>query len=247
MANAGYQLELGQNNPYEQATYAEEGHADHYHHTPNEYTEHLTGSQPQDSTYGQPTTHANAGHPTQQANAGYSTQQANAGYSTQHSNPLSNQDFLTRVEGVRSDIRQLTSNVSEIGTLHQRALNSTDGSQAPQLEQIVSQTSVLNTRIKDQIKFLETDSVKSGQPTTKKSQVRTLKSHFQDQLQQYQQEERSYRSRYEEQIARQYKIINPEASEAEVREAATADWANEGVFQTAVWPQQNCPQHSGYD
>lgn len=215
MATAGYHG--GQNNPYdsaapntyEQAAYAEEAQA-------NPYSTETATPEYQNPDYAQSAEHQNASYPLQQ------------------STPLSNQEFLTRVESVRSDIRQLTSNVSEIGTLHQRSLSSTDGSQAPQLEQMVSQTQILNTRIKDQIKFLETDSVKSGKPVTKNSQIKTLKGHFKDQLQQYEQEERSYRKRYEDQIARQYKIINPEASDAEIKEAASADWGNEGVFQTAV-------------
>merc|ERR1711939_421175 len=35
-------------------------------------------------------------------------------------------------------------------------------------------------------------------------------------------------------IARQYRIVNPEATDSEVQEAADADWGNEGVFQTAL-------------
>lgn len=147
---------------------------------------------------------------------------------------LSNQDFLARVEGVRTEIRQLTGNVAEIGSVHQRVLSSPDNSSSAQLENLVAQTQVLNTRIKDQIKFLETDTVKSGKNKTKESQVRTLKQNFRNQLEDYQKEEVTYRQRYREQIARQYKIVNPEASESEVHEAADADWNNEGVFQTAV-------------
>ena len=153
-----------------------------------------------------------------------------------HQSPtiLSNQDFLARVEGTRSDIRQLTANVSEIGAIHQRVLSLTDSSSPAQLENLVAATQVLNTRIKDQIKYLEGDAAKSGKNTTKDSQIRTLKQNFRSQLEEYQREETTYRQRYQEQIARQYRIVNPEATEAEAREAATADWGDEGVFQTAV-------------
>lgn len=150
------------------------------------------------------------------------------------SGPMSNQDFLTRVEGVKSEIRQLTANIAEIGTIHQRALGSPDTSASAQLENIVAQTQILNTRIKDQIKLLETDAAKSNRNQTKDSQIRTLKSNFKSQLEDYQREEQNYRQRYRDQIARQYRIVNPEATDIEVREAADADWGNEGVFQTAV-------------
>jgi syntaxin 1B/2/3 len=150
------------------------------------------------------------------------------------SSTMSNPDFLARVEAVKAEIRNLTANISEIGTIHQRLLNDTNSTQSTQLENIVSQTQILNTRIKDQIKQLETDAAKSNKNQTKDSQIRTLKSNFKTQLEDYQREENNYRQRYKEQISRNYRIVNPEASEQEVREAADADWGNEGVFQTAV-------------
>jgi len=64
--------------------------------------------------------------------------------------------------------------------------------------------------------------------------VERLKSGFDQELQGYRQEEVSYRQRYREAIARQYRIVNPEASEAEVNEASNLDWGSEGVFQTAL-------------
>ena len=146
---------------------------------------------------------------------------------------LSNQEFLGRVESIRGQIRELTNNVGEIGATHQRLLASPDTSHA-QLDSLVSNTQILNTKIKDQIRSLEVDAVASGNSTTKTTQIQTLKRHFRSQLEDYQKEEQSYRRRYQDQIAREYKIVNPDATEGEVREAAEADWGNEGVFQTAV-------------
>ncbi|THV69820.1 t-SNARE [Aureobasidium pullulans] len=148
---------------------------------------------------------------------------------------LSNQDFLARVEAAKADIRQLTQYISEIASAHQRTLNSPDASTNQALESIVTQTQVLNTSIKDQIKFLETDAARSGRNNNiKNSQVGQLKTSFKKQLEEYRNEEASYERRYREQIARQYRIVNPEATDAEVQEASNADWGNEGVFQTAL-------------
>lgn len=152
----------------------------------------------------------------------------------QTSSTMSNPDFLARVEAVKAEIRNLTANIAEIGNIHQRLLNDTSSTQSASLENLVSQTQILNTRIKDQIKQLEMDAAKSNKNQTKDSQIRTLKSNFKSQLEDYQREEQNYRNRYKDQIARNYRIVNPEASEQEVRDAADADWGNEGVFQTAV-------------
>ncbi|PNS20372.1 Syntaxin-like protein psy1 [Sphaceloma murrayae] len=155
---------------------------------------------------------------------------------------LSQSDFLARVEAAKADIRALTTQISSLATAHQRTLSSTDSSASSALEALTTETQVLNTRIKDQIKFLERDAVASSRAGPagsagkgmKDSQVGQLKSSFRKQLDEFQREEAGYEKRYREQIARQYRIVNPEASEEEVREAADADWGSEGVFQTAL-------------
>ena len=170
-------------------------------------------------------------------------------YSNQHPNAdapeiphtsavLSQQDFLARVDFAKSEIRTLSSNIQEIASLHQRALSSPDSHSTAQLENLVTQTQLKNTQIRDQIKFLEGDAVKTqdGTKGVKARQAKQLKGEFEKSLKEYQQEEVAYRQRYRDQIARQYRIVNPEASEAEVNEAAELDWGSEGVFQTAVSP-----------
>lgn len=147
---------------------------------------------------------------------------------------MTNPDFLSRVEAVKADIRTLTTHVGQIASLHQRALSATDSTSSSQLESMITQTQVLNTSIKDQIKFLETDAARSRDNQVKNTQVGQLKTSFAKQLQEYKVEEANYEKRYREQIARQYRIVNPDATESEVQEAANADWGNEGVFQTAL-------------
>ncbi|EGP92367.1 unnamed protein product [Zymoseptoria tritici ST99CH_1A5] len=147
---------------------------------------------------------------------------------------MSNSDFLSRVEAVKADIRTLTTHVGQIASAHQRTLSSPDTASSAQLESMISQTQVLNTGIKDQIKFLERDAAQSQNNNVKNTQVGQLKSSFNKQLQEYRVEELNYEKRYREQIARQYRIVNPEATEQEVQEASEADWGNEGVFQTAL-------------
>ena len=156
---------------------------------------------------------------------------------------LSNQDFLSRVEAAKADIRTLTQHISGIASAHQRTLSSPDTSSNSALEAVITQTQVLNTSIKDQIKFLETDAARSGRNNIKDSQVGQLKTSFRKQLEEYRNEEASYERRYREQIARQYRIVNPDATEAEVQEASNADWGNEGVFQTAVSASHSLPDH----
>ncbi|KAM0255140.1 hypothetical protein ACHAQJ_006063 [Trichoderma viride] len=149
---------------------------------------------------------------------------------------LSQQDFLNRVGDLRNDIKSLTTEIDYIGQLHQRTLSTTDPEATQQLEHYVAQTQIRNTAIKDGIKGLERDLLKTTDASrnTKKTQLESLKTFFKSELDKYQSIERDYQQRYREQIARQYRIVNPDASEDEVHQATEADWNNEGVFQTAL-------------
>ncbi|TDZ27007.1 Syntaxin-like protein psy1 [Colletotrichum sidae] len=149
---------------------------------------------------------------------------------------MTQQDFLSRVQYLRGEIQALTTDVENVGYLHQRSLSSPDASASQQLEQAVTETQLRNTRVKDGIKALERDLSKTqdGSFKTKSAQLSTLKNTFKSELDKYQQIERDYQKRYREQIARQYRIVNPEATEEEVKEATEADWGDEGVFQTAL-------------
>jgi syntaxin 1B/2/3 len=101
---------------------------------------------------------------------------------------------------------------------------------------LVTQTQVKTRQIRDQIKSLELDALKTqdGSKSLKARQAKQLKTEFERALSDYRQEEVSYSQRYRDQIARQYRIVNPEATEEQVNEAVNQDWGNEGVFQTAV-------------
>ena len=157
--------------------------------------------------------------------------------SAQSAAPLSSQDFLSRVSHVRNQIRSLTTDVQSIAGLHQRALGNNDPGAASQLDALVQATQLKNTSIRDGLRALRADAERTtdSSRSMKGRQLETLNNDFKKELQGYLQEEQQYRERYREQISRQYRIVNPEASEDEVRRAADADWGNEGIFQQAVY------------
>lgn len=156
--------------------------------------------------------------------------------SAQSANVLSQQDFLQRVSHVRNEIRSLTADVQRIASLHHDSLVGADDTAQRRLDDLVASTQLKNTGIRDQIRTLKADveHTTDGSAGMKKRQFEALNSDFKKELQNYLQEEQQYRDRYRDQIARQYRIVNPDASEDEVRQAADADWGNEGVFQQAV-------------
>ncbi|KAI1809666.1 t-SNARE [Poronia punctata] len=170
---------------------------------------------------------------------GYGQEHEMQNYSQQQpaTQTLSQQEFLGRIDFLRNEIGTLTNNVQAIASMHQRSLAEADsGVAAQQLERIVAETQSLNSGIRDQLKYLANDANRTGDGTrsVKQRQVDTIKAQFERELRNYQEEESNFRSRYRDQIARQYRIVNPQATEDEVRQATEADWGNEGVFQTAL-------------
>jgi len=206
-------------NPYDNGPEAEAGAGQG--DGQNYLSQSQTGLQPQESNYSQPSQYSNTG-----------ITAAPAATSTL----LTQQAFLERVDYAKGEIRSLSSNIQEIASLHQRALSSPDTNSAAQLETLVTQTQVKTRQIRDQIKSLELDALKTqdGSKSLKARQAKQLKTEFERALSDYRQEEVSYSQRYRDQIARQYRIVNPEATEEQVNEAVNQDWGNEGVFQTAL-------------
>jgi syntaxin 1B/2/3 len=151
---------------------------------------------------------------------------------------LSQQDFLKKVAYVRdNDMRTLQHDIDRVGELHARALDGSDPNAQRQLDALVNETQLKNTRIRDQLRTLKNDVEKTTDPGArglKARQFKVLNDEFKKQVEGYLQKEQQYKENYRRQIARQYRIVNPEASDDEVRQAADADWGNEGIFQTAV-------------
>ncbi|KAF2670553.1 t-SNARE [Microthyrium microscopicum] len=147
---------------------------------------------------------------------------------------LTQAEFLENVDEVSNAMKELDGNIARIAELHQRAISSTDQSITAQLEDQVSNTQHLNHTIRQLIRRLEEDSARRPSDDFKRKQIARLKNSFKDRLNEYTQEEQQYKRRYQDQIGRQYRIVNPQATEEEVREAQEANWGDEGVFQTAL-------------
>jgi syntaxin 1B/2/3 len=127
--------------------------------------------------------------------------------------------------------------------LHHRALSSTNpNSQAQhQLDQVLALTQQNSTTIREQIQGLKHDAEStpdSGLGNSafqrKKRQVESLTADFKREVQTLLQERQNYDSLCRDQIARQYRIVNPSATDEEARSAADRNLQEDGIFQTAV-------------
>ncbi|CAL1704878.1 unnamed protein product [Somion occarium] len=132
--------------------------------------------------------------------------------------------FYREITSIQEAIAQYNANVSRIGELQNRTLNSTDESANRQtaaiLDDLISQTRDLGNTIKQRIQNLDLQPAQPGEdPRIRKNQISLLRTKFVEGLQNYQQVERDYRARYRQRVERQLKIVKPDATPEEVNAA----------------------------
>jgi len=148
--------------------------------------------------------------------------------------------FYNQISSIQDELRRFDANVSRIGDLHSRTLNNTDEALSQQnaaaLDELVAETRALCNQIKNQIRDLEKESVPPGQdPRIRKNQTSLVRSKFVEALQNYQQVEQQYRSRYRQRVERQFKIVKPDATPEEVAAVIQSDEGAGGqVFAQAL-------------
>lgn len=143
--------------------------------------------------------------------------------------------ILNEVRTIDGQLNQLDQELSRLRELHKAFLGSTDSSQTSPLgkevqtkaEDIMATYMNLVARVK-KIR-LDPD----AQLPRNKAQVGKVDRRLRAAINQCQQVDREYREGNKAQIARNYRIVRPEASEAEVREAVE-DSGNQQVFSNAL-------------
>ncbi|KAG5359388.1 Protein SSO1 [Yarrowia sp. C11] len=142
--------------------------------------------------------------------------------------------FFEEVDDIKTSVRQYEQNIDSIETLHKRILSEIDDEQQTysreQMESLADETSALSQSLKDRIKSLQS---RSTRDSTKKTQAQNLKRQFMSAIQRYQTVEATFRHRYRDQAERQYRIVRPEATDAEVK-AAIDDAQGEQIFSQAL-------------
>lgn len=128
--------------------------------------------------------------------------------------------FFREIDEIKRSLVQYDDNVDRIETLHKRSLAEVGGEEQEQAERnlqgYVEETSSLSQQLRTRIKSLES---RSQRDPTKKTQVDNVKKQFMNSIQRYQAKEAEYRQRYREAAERQFRIVRPDATDAEVKEA----------------------------
>ncbi|KAI5794725.1 t-SNARE [Pyronema domesticum] len=144
------------------------------------------------------------------------------------------QDFYQEVDDIRSGIDNANANIARIEQLHGRSLNDIDEAAQQQtqrqLEQAVAETSALNKDLVMRIRVLKGKAVNDPSMAP---QINVLDRNCKEMLRKYQLVEKTFVDRTRDQMARQYRIVKPDASDEEVQ-AACDDAAGTQIFSQAL-------------
>lgn len=142
--------------------------------------------------------------------------------------------FFGEIEDVKRHLVQYDDNIERIEGLHRRSLAETnvenDEVIQRQLETLMADTRALSQTLKTRIKTLES---KSQNDSTKKTQTENLRRQFMSLIQKFQATEAAFRQRYHDVAERQFRIVQPDATDAEVQEAID-DVSGQQVFSQAL-------------
>lgn len=137
-------------------------------------------------------------------------------YEMANSNP---QSFFDEVDSVKRELIQYEDNIERIEGLQRRSLAE---SRAQELEQLQRQIDMVHSdcrgmanQLKHRIKALESHSFHD---LTRHAQSENLRRQFMNLLQKFQSSEAAFRQRYQDVAARQYRIIQPDASDAQIQQ-----------------------------
>ncbi|GKT64882.1 SNARE protein [Colletotrichum tofieldiae] len=144
--------------------------------------------------------------------------------------------ILNECRSIDQGIDQIEANLNQLRMLQERTLTDADtsanSSTARQLDALSSETMTMYRSLTDRVRTVK--SSPDGQSPRNSPQVGRVDRRLKGAIQQYQQVESAFRKRTQDQMARQYRIVRPDADEREVREAVEDAGAGAQIFQQAV-------------
>lgn len=144
--------------------------------------------------------------------------------------------ILNECREIDRGIDSIERNLEQLRMLHNRSLADTDATEnspiSHEIDRLNADTMTLNRNFVARVKVVK-QSPESGSPRNA-PQVGKVDRRLKSTINQYQQVDRDFRKKLQAQMERQYRIVRPDASDAEVREAVE-DTSNTQIFSQAVY------------
>lgn len=141
----------------------------------------------------------------------------------------SDEEFWSELSATNSNLSQLQEEIQAVRSAHQQSLTSTDPGASAHADQLNDGARATRETCKNQIKKLF--KLAKGDKA-KKAQTEAVKTRFTTLLQEHQLVEKEFRKKVKDRVERQYRIVNPNATEEEVQQVTESD--NPQVFSQAL-------------
>ncbi|ORX36320.1 putative syntaxin [Kockovaella imperatae] len=138
-------------------------------------------------------------------------------------------DFWAELSSTNTNLAQLQEEIQAVRTAHQQSLASTDPQATAYADQLNDQARATREQCKNQIKRLF--KMTKGDKAMK-GQAEAVKTRFTSLLNEHQVVEKEFRKKVKDRVERQYRIVNPQATDEEVRQVTESD--NPQVFSQAL-------------
>jgi syntaxin 1B/2/3 len=141
--------------------------------------------------------------------------------------------LLNETRAIDRAIDELEGDLGRLGMMQNRAVEDTNPAIANEVDRLSQNAIVKYKEATQRVKRLKSDP-ESGNPRNA-PQVGKVNRRLKTMINKFQQQETAHRKQLQDAVARQYRIVRPDASDAEVREAVE-DSGNTQVFSQAVRP-----------
>ncbi|EFX01963.1 snare protein nsyn1 [Grosmannia clavigera kw1407] len=143
--------------------------------------------------------------------------------------------ILNECRSIDRGIDQIDQNLNQLRMLQDRSLNEAEASGSStsrQLDSLASETMALYRQLTERVRQVK--SQREAQQPKNSPQVGRVDRRLKQAIQSYQQVESAFRKKTQDQMARQYRIVRPDATESEVRAVVEDTSAGGQVFQQAM-------------
>ncbi|KAJ3290871.1 t-SNARE [Rhizoclosmatium globosum] len=139
----------------------------------------------------------------------------------------------TQIETIRDDITTVKKTIDQIQSAHENALNVISEAQSAEttkeLERLMDRANQLSSGIRNRLKAMEAANKKfakqtrSGDARIRVTQHGAIAKKFLDVMMEYKDIQKKYQDKYKQRMQRQFLIVKPNASEAEVEKMMNDD------------------------
>jgi syntaxin 1B/2/3 len=156
---------------------------------------------------------------------------------------LSTTAFLARITGITSQLSELNSAIANISALHSQIISAPTPQATETLDTTLTSTHHQIAGIRDELQFLTSDLGRTSRThdasgfSIKSQHLTRVKGEFRGRLQAFQEAEAQSRQSHREQLARQYRIVQPEATDEEIAGLVESASPDTNVFAQATLNQ----------